>query len=419
MTLSRKVAALLLALVLSTVVAGAALRFGLELTGFEQRWGAGAAAALAFGLTALAGAGLAVAAAVAVDRAGLARLRALSAAALASAEAAAGDAPRAVDGADAPFDEIDAIERSLASLAAHLADVRSDLSDAARKVGASEIATGILHNVGNVLNSVNISTSLVSQRVDGLSVEDLERLAAAIRDHKTDLAAFLTEDPRGQHIEPFLSALVAQLGEEQQAIRSEIDSLAQGIEHICELVKSQQRFAKGAALPEPTDLAERFDDALRITQRVHGVDESLVVIRRFEDVGAVRVDRHRLLEILVNLLQNARQAMARSDGPRELTLEIQSTDGDRVRLAVADTGVGIEAENLERIFQMGFTTRADGHGFGLHSSASAAHEMGGELVAESEGEGRGARFVLDLPMTPPGSETELETPGDLALGGAA
>ena len=114
MTLSRKVAALLLALVLSTVVAGAALRFGLELTGFEQRWGAGAAAALAFGLTALAGAGLAVAAAVAVDRAGLARLRALSAAALASAEAAAGDAPRAVDGADAPFDEIDAIERSLA-----------------------------------------------------------------------------------------------------------------------------------------------------------------------------------------------------------------------------------------------------------------------------------------------------------------
>jgi len=447
MTLTKKVTALLLALALSTAVAGAAVRFGIGLSGLEQRWGGAATAALALGLTALSGAGLAVAAAIALDRLALGRLRDLSDAARSRAEASADDAALpAHDGwareagahetgthatgtheagaddaedDDAPIDEIDALERSLASLGSQLEAARRPLADAARKVGASEIATGILHNVGNVLNSVNISTSLVSQRVDGLSVEDLERLAAAIRDHKDDLAAFLTQDPRGQHIEPFLSALVTQLGEEQQAIRSEIDSLAEGIEHICELVKSQQRFAKGAALPEPTDLAERFDDALRITQRVHGVDESLVVIRRFEDVGAVRVDRHRLLEILVNLLQNARQAMARSDGPRELTLEIESSDGDRVRLAVADTGVGIEADNLERIFQMGFTTREDGHGFGLHSSATAARELGGELLAESDGEGRGARFVLHLPTAPPGSETELETPGDLAMGGAA
>lgn len=418
MSLTRKATALLLALAVSTAVAGAALRITVELLGLHQRFGAGGATAVAFVLTAIAGACLALLAASAVDRHVLERLRALADSAAAARDGAV-EATTQHDDADPPIDEIDELEDCLGALEDQLELARTALADAARKVGASEIATGILHNVGNVLNSVNISTSLVSQRVDGLSVEDLERLAAAIRDHKEDLADFLTEDPRGQHIEPFLSALVTQLGEEQQAIRSEIDSLSEGIEHICELVKSQQRFAKGAVAPEPTDLAERFDDALRITQRVHGVDESLVVIRRFEDVGAVRVDRHRLLEILVNLLQNARQAMARSDGPRELTLEIHRSDAEGVRLAIADTGVGIEEKNLERVFQMGFTTRQDGHGFGLHSSANSAREMGGQLVAESDGVGRGARFVLDLPMTPPGHEAELETPGDLAIEGAA
>lgn len=316
-------------------------------------------------------------------------------------------------------DEIGTLGTAFDEMMAKLEQARSALVETARTAGMSEIATGILHNVGNVLNSVNISASLVAQRVEGLCIDDLARLADVVTEHKDDLADFLTRDPRGQHIEPFLTALVEQLGEEQRSIKNEVASLTDGIDHICELIKSQQNLAKGKALIEPTNLSMRMDEALRITQRVHGMDAELVVVRRYDDLDEVELDKHKLLEILVNLVQNARQAMMRAKGTRELTLELRNAGGGTVHLAVADTGVGIPSEDLARVFNMGFTTREEGHGFGLHSSANAAKEMGGRLWAESDGPGRGARFVLELPLVPPGRRAGSTASGDFAIGGAA
>ncbi|MEM9379948.1 MAG: CHASE4 domain-containing protein, partial [Planctomycetota bacterium] len=312
-------------------------------------------------------------------------------------------------------DEIGTLSREFDQMLANLEQARSALVETARTAGMSEIATGILHNVGNVLNSVNISASLVSQRIDGLCVDDLERLAEVLAENADDLPRFLTEDPRGQHIQPFLSALVVQLGEEQRTIRTEIESLANGIDHICELVKSQQDLAKGAKIVQSTDITERFDEALRITQRVHGIDPELVVRRRYDEAAELKLDKHKLLEILVNLVQNALQAMAGSDGPRELTLEILRHDDGSLALAVSDTGVGIPEEDLVKVFSMGFTTREEGHGFGLHSSANAAKEMGGRLYAESDGPGRGARFVLELPEHAPGVAAAAEDLDDVVV----
>ncbi|QDV09035.1 Sensor histidine kinase TmoS [Planctomycetes bacterium Poly30] len=303
-------------------------------------------------------------------------------------------------------DEIGVLASEFDQMMAKLEQARSALVETARTAGMSEIATGILHNVGNVLNSVNISASLVSQRVDGLCIDDLERLSEVLTENKEDLPRFLAEDPRGQHIQPFLSALVVQLAEEQKCIRTEVTSLSDGIDHICELIKSQQSLAKGTKLVEPTDLSERVDEALRITQRVQGVDPELVVVRRYDDLQNIKLDKHKLLEILVNLVQNARQAMYSVSGPRELILEIRAKGEDQVFIAVQDSGIGIEKDDLTRVFNMGFTTREEGHGFGLHSSVNAATEMGGRLYATSEGRGRGARFVLELPMNPPGASSE-------------
>ena len=303
-------------------------------------------------------------------------------------------------------DEIGVLADEFDQMLAKLEQARSALVETARTAGMSEIATGILHNVGNVLNSVNISASLVSQRVDGLCIDDLERLSEVLTENKDDLPRFLAEDPRGQHIQPFLSALVVQLGEEQKTIRTEVTSLSDGIDHICELIKSQQSLAKGTKLVEPTDLSERVDEALRITQRVQGVDPELVVVRRYDDLPDIKLDKHKLLEILVNLVQNARQAMYSVTGPRELVLEIRAKEDNQVVISVQDSGTGIASGDLSNVFTMGFTTREEGHGFGLHSSANAASEMGGRLFATSDGPGRGARFVLELPTNPPGAQNE-------------
>lgn len=298
-------------------------------------------------------------------------------------------------------DEIGTLGREFDGMMGHLDQARAAVVDTARAAGMSEIATGVLHNVGNVLNSVNISAGLVAQRVEGLCVDDLERLSEVLSENAADLPRFLSDDPRGKHIQPFLTALVGQLSEEQRTIQSEVDSLSDGIEHICELIKSQQSLAKGTTLIEFTSLSERLDEALQITQRVQGVDPGLVVVRRFGDLPDLQLDRHKLLEILVNLVQNAVQAMRGVEAPRELALSIQPAGDGEIEVSVQDSGAGISPENLTRVFHMGFTTKQDGHGFGLHASANAAVEMGGSLRAESEGPGRGARFVLTLPIVPP------------------
>ena len=313
-------------------------------------------------------------------------------------------------------DELGTLGSAFDEMMGKLEEARAQVVDTARAAGMSEIATGILHNVGNVLNSVNLSAALVSQRVDELCVDDLRRLSEVLTEHAGDLSTFLAEDPRGQHIQPFLSALVVELGQEKASIRSEVDSLSSGIEHICELIKSQQDIAKGGQLVEPTDFAERFDEALRITQRARGEDGALVVVRRFEEIPEVAADRHKVLQILVNLVQNALQAMDGGQGVRELTLEIARAEGGRVHVAVADTGCGIAAADLVRVFHMGFTTREEGNGFGLHSAANAATEMGGRLRAESEGPGRGARFVLELPVQ---AKSQASVPGPSIHGGVS
>ena len=315
------------------------------------------------------------------------------------------------------LDELGALGRGFDEMMSRLEKARSELLETARTAGKSELATGILHNVGNVLNSVNISASLVGQRVDELCIRDLERLAEVLAQHADDLPGFLTSDPRGKHIQPFLAALVVQLKDEQSSIRDEVTSLTDGIEHICELIKSQQGIAKRTSLLEYTSLAERFDEALMITQKAQGDSSQLVVVKRYEELPEIEIDKHRLLEILVNLIQNARQA---TSGPsQEVVLELRRIDEARIELSVADNGCGIAKEDLVRIFSMGFTTRDDGHGFGLHSCANIAKEMGGGLRVESDGVGRGARFILEVPAEPPGRSRGGSLSKPSAMGGAS
>ena len=151
-------------------------------------------------------------------------------------------------------------------------------------------------------------------------------------------------------------------------------------------------------------IPQLVEDALRINAEEllrHGV----TIQREFEAVPPVRADQHKVLQILVNLLRNADDALnAAAPGERILSLRICRNGDDRVRILVRDTGIGIASENLIRLFGHGFTTKRDGHGFGLHSGAVAAKEMGGALRAASEGLGRGATFTLDKsaawPMKP-------------------
>ena len=295
-------------------------------------------------------------------------------------------------------DEIGQLAGEFDRMLGKLAKSREQVIETARLAGMSEIATGVLHNVGNVLNSVNVAANLATRRTEELSVGDLEMLVGVLQTHERDLAAFVGGDPRGKHLVPYLKELSGALGTQQRSIQEELKALNQGIEHIAELVRAQQSFAGAKGVFEQADLVQQLEAALAICRQGLATCPGLEIAREFEALPAVRVDKHKLMEILVNLVQNAGQALSERGGEAKLTLRLARSGANLARIEVRDNGVGIPRENLTRIFQHGFTTKKNGHGFGLHVSANAATEMGAKLHAHSDGPGRGAAFFLDIPM---------------------
>ncbi|WP_308809779.1 ATP-binding protein [Archangium lansingense] len=281
-----------------------------------------------------------------------------------------------------------------------LKETHRKLVETAREAGRAEIATSVLHNVGNVLNTVHTSTLLAQERVGALKLDHMGRLVAMLEEHQGDLATFLTQDVRGQHVLPFLKELGLHLQDQRQELRSLLADASRYTDHINTIIKLQQRYAKATPMQEAVDLAELVKDALRINEAALG-RHAVSVEQHLTGLPPVMTDKHRLLTILVNLISNAKYAMdANPKGERCLTMRLDHSEADHIRLEVRDNGVGISPELLTRIFQYGFTTREEGHGFGLHSSALAAQEMGGSLTAHSEGPGRGATFILELPYQP-------------------
>ena len=279
--------------------------------------------------------------------------------------------------------------------------IHRQLLDASRRAGQAEVASSVLHNVGNVLNSVNVSASVIRDRVRHFRLANLSRAAALLRDHSGDLARFLTEDDRGRRLPQYLEELAQQLAQDQNELLTELQVLSQNVEHINEIVAMQQTYAKVAGLLENVAVSEMVETALKMNSAAF-TRHNVRVERLFDEVPGIIVDRHRVLQILVNVLRNAKYACDEGGQMEKLiVVRIRVAETNVVRIEIADNGIGIPAENLTRIFSHGFTTRKGGHGFGLHSSALAAREIGGSLNAYSDGFGKGATFVLELPLRQP------------------
>jgi two-component system, NtrC family, sensor kinase len=280
----------------------------------------------------------------------------------------------------------------------NLAEAHSQLVETSRQAGMAEVATGVLHNVGNVLTSMNVSATLVSDRVRQSKAENLIKAAMLLREHAEHLEEFLTGDPKGKILLDYLPNLGTHLSEERVEILKELQLLTKNLDHIKDVVAMQQDYAKFSGIIESVSIAALLEDAVQINAAAfirHGIE----VIREYAEVPVVAVDKHKVLQILVNLMGNAKYAMEEQPRKkRRLVLRIEPLGSDHVRVSVRDNGVGIAAENLVRIFSHGFTTKRDGHGFGLHSCALAAKEMDGELYAQSDGPGTGATFILELPI---------------------
>lgn len=270
----------------------------------------------------------------------------------------------------------------------------------ARQAGMSEVANSVIHNIGNVLNSVNVSVSLLLENVKMSSLKKLPKAVALLHEHASDLDHFIKEDPRGKYLLDYFSKLTECLEQEKHCNQQELGLLHKNIQHILSLVLSQQAFCRASGVLELVDLSRSIDSLLELVsilfEKLH-----IKVLRQYDTIKPCLVDSFKLNQILVNLIDNAKDALASSQTvEKRLTIKLALIREEVVDIQVIDNGCGISPEHLPSIFSYGFTTKEKGHGFGLHSSLVAAKEMGASLFLQRSRVDKGAEFRLQFPYQP-------------------
>ncbi len=279
-----------------------------------------------------------------------------------------------------------------------LKGMQTKLVKTSRIAGMAEVATGVLHNIGNVLNSVNVAVHMASDRVRKSSVSRLYKALGLIDKHKDDIARFMSEHPKGRRVPELLHKIADQLSAEKELVLDELESLQHNIDHIKKIVAAQQSLAKPVGVYEPIQIDELLEEAIRINS-VALSRHNVRVERQFFARDTIVTDRHKAAQILINLIANAKDAVrGRDDEDRQVTIRCEHDEDDMVCIDIVDNGSGIEPQHIDKIFRYGFTTKEHGHGFGLHSAALAATELQGALTAQSQGPGHGATFSLRLPL---------------------
>lgn len=279
-----------------------------------------------------------------------------------------------------------------------LKTAQEKLLETAREVGMAEVATGVLHNVGNVLNSVGVTAESIQKRVRNSKISYLSDVVGLFEEHASELGAFMTNEERGKKIPAFLANLSKELIEEQERCLEALEALTKHVQHVGDIIQLQQSHSKTKGLIEPTSIAELVDDTLQINAETI-TRNSVEVKRDIANLPTLLLDRHKVLQILTNLISNAIYALSISNrDDKILKICVKEAKNGHLRIDVCDNGIGIPKENLTRIFEHGFTTKKKGHGFGLHSTALSANELNGSIIAHSDGPGKGAVFTVELPF---------------------
>lgn len=290
-----------------------------------------------------------------------------------------------------------------------LKETQYELMETARQAGMAEIAINVLHNIGNVLNSVNISANIIQSTLNTSKIHTLNRAIALIKDNRESITSFLSDDPKGKLLPDYLIKSNESIQNELKELNNEINSLTKNIDHIKEIVSTQQEYAKHTQTLVPITVKELIEDALKMNYEAI-IKQHIEIIKIVPDLPILLLDKTRILQILVNFISNAKHAMSPSaQHAHTMTIRVVLCDDSLLKIAITDTGTGITEENMKNLFTHGFTTKTTGHGFGLHSCALAAKSMNGTIHVQSDGIGKGATFTLEVPIKLFKSNTPLRS----------
>lgn len=289
----------------------------------------------------------------------------------------------------------DITQRKLAEL--ELEKARKEALARAHKIGKAEFATTVLHNIGNVLSSVNVASSNMREIVNRSKLTNLTSGFQMIQENIGNLADFLTSDQRGQMLPDYLTKACDMMVKDLEELKTSAYSITNKIGLMRDIIETQQSLAKSEERLQNRPIPDLIEEALTI-QSESLKRYQVKVKRAYKTEVKVTVPVARFLHVLINLFKNASEAMrTMPEDKRVLRIEVTEAKDERICMDIQDSGEGINAEELEQLFTHGFTTKEDGHGFGLHYCKKAIEEIGGSIAVSSEGKQCGATFSLCFP----------------------
>lgn len=282
-------------------------------------------------------------------------------------------------------------------IAERLRKAEEELEDKSKKAGMAEIAAGVLHNVANVLSSVNSSNTFIQDTAKYSKIDGLVKANKLLREHIDHIDQFIFEDPRGKKLLNYYLKLEEPLKKEREDIVSQSERLDEKISIISDVITAQQSHAVSNQITSETDLSEIVESTLSLQEDLVD-DYKLDITTELKAGTPVIAQRSKLIHVLVNFIKNAGESMEENgDDDKKLMIKTWE-DSYKVYLSVMDNGKGIKVENIDKIFSHTYTTKNKGHGFGLHSSANYMKEMGGKIEVDSKGNGMGTTFTLVFPI---------------------
>ena len=273
----------------------------------------------------------------------------------------------------------------------------NDMISMAKAAGIAEGATNALHNIGNVLNSILLTTHQLDKRMDFSFIQSLKKLDHLLQSQADNLQGFYRDDPRSEKIPGLISAITESAISQIADVHCELKEIANNADHISAVISGQRENSKSGNQLEPVSIDSLVDQSLAAC-KVHFQKHSIDVDKDIEsNLPLIPTDRHQVIQILANLLKNACEAVSEANiSNPKINVNVKK-HRDSLRVEVIDNGIGIDTEKMSHIFERGFTTKSSGCGFGLHSCVAIAEELGGSLSASSDGALQGSTFAFTLP----------------------
>ncbi len=278
-----------------------------------------------------------------------------------------------------------------------LKEAQNLLIESAYKAGLADLAGDTLHNIGNVVNSIHVSSDIVKNVIKENPGENYTKACNILHENLDNFPEFFASDPKGEQLIKYFLLLEKPIVNSFEQIDENLEVIRDKAAAIGNIIARQSKFINSPYFLEKQNMCEVVDSVIQLVPDLH-TDSSITIDKQYESVPSIKLQKPSIIRILLNILDNSVHALKYSRNLNKVLMISIKKDNEYVTTSITDNGYGIAEENMDKIFKNSFTTKKGGFGLDLHNAANIINEMGGELKIDSKGINKGATVSISLPL---------------------